>query len=141
MRAFSSSGQRNVEIKAFVIVISKNLSTNLCHRLWKVNVSYQGKTSLHFDLPSLYGCRTRSPLRYLKFPPACYLITDRFIKLLYVCSPFWHRRTISCRQPYSTLAQSSCPFRMVSPMVIQLISGSCIGYRNAIRMHSNAFGP
>ena len=46
----------------FVIFMSKNLSTNLCRRLWRVNVSYQGEISLHFDLPSLYSCRTWNPL-------------------------------------------------------------------------------
>ena len=46
----------------FVIFMSENLSIILCRHLRRVNVSYQGKTSLHFDLPSLYSCRTRSPL-------------------------------------------------------------------------------
>ena len=42
----------------FVISMSKNL-TPIPSR---VNVSYQGKISLHFELPCLYSCRTRSPL-------------------------------------------------------------------------------
>ena len=72
--------------RVFVIFISKNLSTNLCHHLRMVNVSYQGEISLHFDLPSLYGSRTRSPLLWVLIR-ILYLDTARFIKLLYVCSP------------------------------------------------------
>ena len=52
---------KNCQNPVFVIFTS-NLSTNLWRRLWRVNVSYQGEISLHFDLPSLYSCRTRSPL-------------------------------------------------------------------------------
>ena len=37
----------------FVIFMSKNLCTNLYCRLRRVNVRYQGKISLHFDLASL----------------------------------------------------------------------------------------
>ena len=69
------------QIRVFVIFISKNLSTNLCHNLRRVNVSYQGEISLHFDLPSLYGSCTRSPLLWALIR-ILYLDTARFMKLL-----------------------------------------------------------
>ena len=54
-------------------------------------MNYKGKTSLHFDLPSpspspsLYSCRTWSPLlRALQ----AILGTARFVELLNVDSPF-----------------------------------------------------
>ena len=37
----------------FVIFMSKNLSTNLCRRLRRINIGYQDERSLHFDLPNL----------------------------------------------------------------------------------------
>ena len=60
--AFFSTWGKKCRSWVFVIFMSKNLSTNLCHRLWRLTVSYKGEISLHFDLPSLYSCRTRSPL-------------------------------------------------------------------------------
>ena len=60
MCAFSLVPQVQNWCPVFVIFLSKNLST--CRRLWRVNASYQGKRCLHFNLPSLYSCRTRSPL-------------------------------------------------------------------------------
>ena len=41
---------------------SCNLFTDLCRRLRRVCITYQGEISLHFNLPSLYSCRTWSPL-------------------------------------------------------------------------------
>ena len=78
---------KKCQSRVFVIFISKNLSTNLCHHLRRVNVRYQGEISLHFDLPRLYGSRTRSPLLWAVIR-ILYLDTARFIKLLYVRSPF-----------------------------------------------------
>ena len=46
----------------FFTSMSENLSINLCRRIQRVSIWYQGEISLHFDLPSLYSCRTRSPL-------------------------------------------------------------------------------
>ena len=46
----------------FVIFMSKNIPTNLCRRLRRVTVTYRDEISLHFKLPSLYSCRTQSPL-------------------------------------------------------------------------------
>ena len=78
---------KKCQSRVFVIFISKNLSINLCHHLRRVNVSYQGKISLHFDLPSLYGSCTRSPLLWALIR-ILYLDTAKFIKLLYIRSPF-----------------------------------------------------
>ena len=77
---------KKCQSRVFVIFISKNLS-NLCHHLRRVNISYQGEISLHFDLPSLYGSCTRSPLLWAQIR-IFYLDTAGFIKLLYVHSPF-----------------------------------------------------
>ena len=80
----------------FVIFMSKN-PFNSCHRLQRVNVSYQGEISLHLDLPTQYGRRTRSPLLWALIR-ILNLDTDRFIELLYVHSPFQllgHLRTIT----------------------------------------------
>ena len=46
----------------FVISMSNNPSSNCSRCLRRLVVSYKGKISLHFDPPSLYGCRIRSPL-------------------------------------------------------------------------------
>ena len=51
--------------RVFIIFMSKNLSTNLCCHLRRLTVSYKGEISLHFDLPSLYSCCTRSPLLWV----------------------------------------------------------------------------
>ena len=51
-----------VEFLSLLLFMSKNLSTNICHRLQRLIVSYKGEISLHFDLPSLYSCRAQSPL-------------------------------------------------------------------------------
>ena len=64
----------------------KNLSTNLCRRLRRLTIYYKGEISLHFDLPSLYRCHTRSPLLWALIR-ILYLDTARFIKLLLVSSP------------------------------------------------------
>ena len=53
---------KNYESPNFVISMSKNPSSNCSHRLRRIAVSYKGEISLHFDLPSLYSCRTQSPL-------------------------------------------------------------------------------
>ena len=53
--AFIVPQVKKCQNSVFVIFMSKNLSTNLCCRLWRVNVSYQGEISHHFDLPSLYN--------------------------------------------------------------------------------------
>ena len=50
---------KKCQSRVFGIFMSKNLSTNLCRRL---TISYKGEISFHFDLHSLYSCRTRSPL-------------------------------------------------------------------------------
>ena len=64
-----------------------NYMCNCCHHLRRVNGSYQGQISLHFDLFSLYSCRTWSLMLWAltRIP---YLDTARFIELLYVRSPF-----------------------------------------------------
>ena len=46
----------------FVISMSNNPSSNCSRRLRRLVVSYKGEISLHFDPPSLYSCRVRSPL-------------------------------------------------------------------------------
>ena len=43
MRVFSSSGRI---LSVFVIFMSKNLSTNCYHRIWRVDVNYQGEINL-----------------------------------------------------------------------------------------------
>ena len=53
---------KNYESPNFVTSVSKNPFSNYYRRLWRLAVSYKGEISLHFDLPSLYSCRTRSPL-------------------------------------------------------------------------------
>ena len=60
--AFLVAQVKKCQSWVFVIFMPKNLPTNLCHRLRRLTVSYKGEISLHFDLPSLYYCRTRSPL-------------------------------------------------------------------------------
>ena len=84
---FLVSTVKKYESPLFVIFMSKNLSTNCCHRLWRVNVSYQDEIS-HFDLPSQYSCRTRSPLLWalIRIP---YLDTARFIEVLYAFLASW----------------------------------------------------
>ena len=84
MRVLSTTSQMSVE---FVIYMPKNLSTNLCHRLRRLTVSYKGVINLHFDLPSLYSYRTRSPLLWALIR-ILYLDTARFIEPLYVRSLF-----------------------------------------------------
>ena len=70
----------------FVIYMSNNPS-NCCRRLRRLVDLYNGEISLHFDPPSRPSCRTRSPLLWTLIR-ILYLDTARFIKLLYVRSPF-----------------------------------------------------
>ena len=119
--AFSVPQVEKCQSPVFVIFKS-NLSTNLCRRLRRLTVSYEGEISLHFDPPSRPSCRTRSPLLWALIR-ILYLATARFIELLYVRSPFQllgHLRTIGCRcqQRISTLARSLCSFRTASPRSI-----------------------
>ena len=58
---FSVSQVKECQSPGFVISMSKNPSFN-CYRLWRLVVSYKGKISLYFDLPSLYSCCTQSLL-------------------------------------------------------------------------------
>ena len=81
----------------FVIFMSENLSVNLCCHLRRVNVSYQGEISLHFNLPSLYSCGTWSPLlRALEFPFTGYLATARLSKEADCTSiqHAWHKKAV-----------------------------------------------
>ena len=55
----------------------KNISTNFCRRLQRLIVSYKSEISLHFDLLSLYGCRTLSLLLWA-LTRVLYLDTARF---------------------------------------------------------------
>ena len=41
----------NCQSPVFVIFMSRNLSTNYCCSLWRVNVSYQGKIRLYLQVP------------------------------------------------------------------------------------------
>ena len=50
--AFLASPVKKYQSRVFCHFMSKNLSTNCCHRLRRVNVR---RISLHFDLPSLYA--------------------------------------------------------------------------------------
>ena len=70
----------------FVIYMSNNPS-NCCLLLQRLVVLYEGEISLHFDPPSRHSHRTRSLLLWAVIR-ILYLDTARFIKLLYVCSPF-----------------------------------------------------
>ena len=71
----------------FVIYMSNNPSTNCCRHLRRLVVLYEGEISLHFDLPSRHSRCTWSPLLWA-LVTILYLDTARFIKLLYVRSPF-----------------------------------------------------
>ena len=42
----------NFKNAVFVILMSKNLSTDFCHRLRRVSISFKGEISYHFNLPS-----------------------------------------------------------------------------------------
>ena len=56
---------KNCQTSNFVVAMSKNLSSNCCHRLRRLGVSYQGEVSFTYrrlDLPSRCSCRARSPL-------------------------------------------------------------------------------
>ena len=59
MRIFSIFSQK-FKSPVFVIFMAKNLSSNCCHRLRRVNVRYQCEISLklYFDLHSLYSYHT-----------------------------------------------------------------------------------
>ena len=121
MHIFSSSDQ-NLSKSRFVVSKSNNPSSNCSRRLWRLVVRYKGKISLHFNPPSLYCCRTRSPL-LREFLRAGYLDTARFIELLYVRSPsklFGHWRTSCCCCLWrnSTLARSLRSFWMALPRSI-----------------------
>ena len=83
--AFLASTVKKYQSPIFVIFMSKNPSTNCCHRLRRVNVSYQSKISLHFNLPSQYSCRTRSLLLWALIRIS-YLGTARFIELAHLLS-------------------------------------------------------
>ena len=61
MRVFSISDP-NMLKSIFFISMSNNPSSNCSCRLQRLVVSYKGEISLHFDPPSLYSCRVRSPL-------------------------------------------------------------------------------
>ena len=121
-----------------ILFISKNLSINLCHHLRRVNLNYQGEISLHFDLPSLYSCRTQTPLlRALIWLPAHRLSTARFIELLSVHSPFkllrhWRRSGSRYQRRSSRLARPLHSFQAAQPKSIKLICGSRVVYGNAI---------
>ena len=57
--------------------------------LRRVNVSYQSELSLHFDLPSLFSCRTQSPLLRASIRiPACGLSRHSQVDRPTVHSPF-----------------------------------------------------
>ena len=84
---FSIPQVEKYQSPVFVIFMSKNLSTNLCRRLRRLTVSYKGEISLHFDVPSLYSCRTQSPLLRVLIR-ILYLGIARFIELLYIHLPF-----------------------------------------------------
>ena len=60
--AFLVPGVKNCQSPDFVISMSNNPSSNCYRRLRRLVVSYKSEISLYFDLPSLYSCRTRSPL-------------------------------------------------------------------------------
>ena len=48
---FLVSQVENCQSPVFVIFMSKNLSTNYCYSLRRVNISYQGKISLYVQAP------------------------------------------------------------------------------------------
>ena len=62
--AFLVPQVKNCQTSNFVVAMSKNLSSNCCHRLRRLGISYQGKISLYrrLDLPSRCSCRAWSPL-------------------------------------------------------------------------------
>ena len=70
-----------------IIYMSNNLSSNCCRCLQRLVVLYEGEISLHFDLPSSHNRCTRNPLLWALIR-ILYLDTARFIKLLYIRSPF-----------------------------------------------------
>ncbi len=49
--AFLVPQVKNCQSPVFVIFMSKNLSTNYCRSLQRVNVSYQGEISLYLQAP------------------------------------------------------------------------------------------
>ena len=66
-RAFLVPQVKNCQTSNFVVAMSKNLSSNCCHRLRRLGVSYQGEVSFTYrrlDLPSRCSCRARSPLHW-----------------------------------------------------------------------------
>ena len=77
--------------------VAKIACTGMCHRMhfldlqclyvfWTAGLTIEGEISLHFDPPSRHSHRTRSPLLWAL--RILYLDTARFIKLLYIRSPF-----------------------------------------------------
>ena len=68
--------------------MSKNLSTNLCRRLWRITVSYKGKISLYFDLSSLYYCHTRSLLLWALIRIAASRVSEKPQDIYQTC--IWH---------------------------------------------------
>ena len=99
VRVFSSSSLKMSKLSFCHIHAKEPFSTYLCRCLWRLTVSYKGEINLHFDLPNLYSCHTRSPLLWTLIR-ILYLDTARFIELLQVRSPFkllGYRRIIGCR--------------------------------------------
>ena len=86
MCVYSTSSQKMPRL-SFCHIHAKEPSTNLCRCLRRLTVSYKGKTSLYFDLPNLYSCRTQSLLLWVLIR-IVYLDTAIFTELLYVRSPF-----------------------------------------------------
>ena len=71
MRVFSTSGQNlwkctfchtHLKEPFFCYCRLQRLAVSYKDKKQRLAVSYKGKISLHFDLPSLYSCRTQSPL-------------------------------------------------------------------------------
>ena len=114
---FLVSTVKKYQSPVFVIFMSKNPSTNCCHHLRRVNVSYQGEISLHLDLPSQYDCHIRSPLLWALIR-ILYLDTARFIELLYVRSPFSFLGADCCQHRNPTLARSLRSFQTAPPRSI-----------------------
>ena len=92
----------------FVIYMSNTPSSNCCRLLRRLVVLYEGEISLHFDPPSRYSRRTRSPLLWALIR-ILYLDTAKFIELLYVCSlPRAHAQGVK---------QSVCPSVVVGTKI------------------------
>ena len=126
----------------FVIFMSKNPSTNCCHRLWRVNVSYQGKISLHLDLPSQYGRHTRSPLlwaviRILYLDSSNYCAFAHLFSFLGILEQSPTVVNIEIRP----LLDLYVHFERLRPEVHLIDFRFTLVYGNAIRVHRNTFKP